>query len=261
MPKRVATPKNAAENKKLKTTISSAASAPSKGTDIALCDTVSLSGSSVCARDFTPMLPHEINEKIIELGLPSDYVVRLCDLCGGTSIHENIFAGHTDCVKWEPLLPWGSGSKHMPKGSICRMLISLALLNLFPIGQSLACADCGSNGTVAHCRKCGSRICQNCIHESNHFAWQNCDPYCTPCQAWLMQLTVENSSEEETDEASSLQLPLAATFTEASSSAAGSEINSISTCVATSSGMAVSVAVISMSVGSQLGHSVDFSTL
>ena len=121
MGKRAATPKKAAENKKLKTASSSAASAPSKGTDIALCDTVSLSGSSVCARHFAPMQPHEINEKIAELGLPSDYVVRLCDLCGGTSIHENIFAGHTDCVKWEPLLPWGSGSKHMPKGSICRI--------------------------------------------------------------------------------------------------------------------------------------------
>ena len=125
MPKRVAAAKMAAENKRLKGPIASAGSAaPSSSSDIlafALVETGSLAGSSMCTRSFAPMQPHEIREKIADLGLPSDYVVRLCDLCGGTSLHANVFPGHPDCANWEPLLPWASGSKQMPKNSICRL--------------------------------------------------------------------------------------------------------------------------------------------
>jgi hypothetical protein len=61
------------------------------------------------------------------LALPANYVEKFCCLCAASSLSDSPFPAHADCKAWDPLRPWGNGTKFAPTGKVCRT-DALALL-------------------------------------------------------------------------------------------------------------------------------------
>ncbi|CAE7318033.1 unnamed protein product [Symbiodinium sp. CCMP2592] len=56
----------------------------------------------------------QFSEIILSLELPDTYVLKVCSLCGQTSLDPNPFEGHADCKAWQ-------GTLLCPRGVFCRV--------------------------------------------------------------------------------------------------------------------------------------------
>ncbi len=65
--------------------------------------------------------PADIERLVSEYVLPEDYDAKHCDLCGCTSLSPCPWPDDADCCTWGGLIPWASGKKEEPRGSLCRI--------------------------------------------------------------------------------------------------------------------------------------------
>lgn len=60
-------------------------------------------------------------EYLLLMELPSDYVEKICSLCGNSSASETPFPDHSDVKAWGKCLPWGAGTRARPRRDVCRI--------------------------------------------------------------------------------------------------------------------------------------------
>ena len=69
------------------------------------------------------MVPADVARLLEEFGLPDDYDVKHCIFPGECSLSETPFPGQPDMEAWGQQLPWGAGTRELPKGQVCRQIV------------------------------------------------------------------------------------------------------------------------------------------